>query len=106
VDLSKYDLIFLCSPTWWFRPAPPLFSFVENHDFKGKPVFLLMTGNSRLTEERTDKFRILLEEKNGKFLDKLFIQRGRIFWQKSPEQVYKEVRVALNQRLDMWAGHK
>ena len=39
VDLSKYDLIILCSPTWWFRPAPPLWSFVENHNFAGKPVF-------------------------------------------------------------------
>jgi flavodoxin len=37
VVLSQYDLIFLCSPTWWFRPAPPLWSFVESHDFVGKP---------------------------------------------------------------------
>ncbi len=83
-----------------------MFSFVETHDFGGKPVFLLMTGNSRLTEERTDKFRVLLELKKGRFLDKLFIRRGRIFWQKSPEQVYEEVRAALEARQDMWAGHK
>ncbi len=102
VDLSKYDLIFLCSPTWWFRPAPPLWSFVENHDFAGKPVFLLMTGNSRLTEERTGKFKTLVEKKNGKYLDKLFVQRGRIYWQKTPDQVYKEVRIALKDRQDMW----
>ena len=106
IDLSRYDLILLCSPTWWFRPAPPLWSFVENHDFAGKSIFLLMTGNSRLTEERTGKFSTLVEQKNGKFLDKLFIQRGRIYWQKSPEEVYKEVRVALNNRQDMWTGIK
>ncbi|MCK5312166.1 MAG: hypothetical protein KAJ62_08650 [Desulfobacteraceae bacterium] len=106
IDLSRYDLILLCSPTWWFRPAPPLWSFVENHDFAGKSVFLLMTGNSRLTEERTGKFSTLVEEKNGKFLDKLFIQRGRIYWQKSPEEVYKEVRVAFKNRQDMWTGTK
>ncbi len=102
VDISRYDLIFLCSPTWWFRPAPPLWSFVENHDFAGKSVFLLMTGNSRLTEERTGKFKTLVEQKNGKYLDKLFIQRGRIYWQKSPDQIYKEIRTALKNRQDIW----
>lgn len=102
VNLSDYDLIFLCSPTWWFRPAPPLWSFVENHDFAEKSVFLLMTGNSRLTEERTEKFRTLVEQKNGNYIDKLFIQRGRIYWQKSPEQIYKEVRTALKNRQNMW----
>jgi len=102
VNLSDYDLIFLCSPTWWFRPAPPLWSFVENHDFAGKSVFLLMTGNSRLTEERTGKFRTLVEQKNGKYIDKLFIRRGRIYWQKSPNQIYKEIRTALKDRQNLW----
>jgi amidase len=39
----------------WWTP----WSFVENHDFAGKPVFLLMTGNSRLKEELIDKFAII-----------------------------------------------
>ena len=82
VDLSHYDMIFLCSPTWWFRPAVPLWSFVMNHDFAGKPVFLLLTGNSRLKEELIDKFGKLVEKKNGRFLGKLFFRRGRIYWQK------------------------
>jgi len=102
VDLSRYDLIFLCSPTWWFRPAPPLWSFVENHDFAGKQVFLLMTGNSRLKDELTGKFGTLVEDKNGKFMETLFIQRGRIFWQKTPSEVNKEVRDALEARQSMW----
>ena len=102
VDLNDYDLIFLCSPTWWFRPAIPLWSFVETHDFKGKPVFLIMTGNSRKTDERTGKFATLVKQKNGNFLDVLFVRRGRIYWQKSPEQVNDEVRNALKERKDMW----
>ena len=102
VDLSQYDLIFLCSPTWWFRPAPPLWSFVENHNFAGKPVFLLMTGNSRLKEELISKFGTLVEEKNGKFLGLLFIRRGRIYWQKTPDEVNEEVREALDARQRMW----
>lgn len=102
VDMSNYDLIFLCSPTWWYRPAVPLWSFVENHDFKGKQVFLMMTGNSRMKEDRTGKFGTLVEEKNGKFLDVLFIQRGRIYWQKKPEEVNTEVLEALKTRREVW----
>ncbi len=102
VELEKYDLIFLCSPTWWYRPAIPLFSFVENHDFGNKPVFLIMTGNSRKTDEKTGKFEELVKEKNGDLLDVLFVQRGRIYWQKTPEQVNGEVIVALKDRGDLW----
>jgi len=102
VNLNHYDLIFLCSPTWWYKPAVPLFSFVENHDFVGKSVFLIMTGNSRKTDEKTGKFETLVEEKNGNLLDVLFIRRGRIYWQKTPEQVNKEVIDALKERKEMW----
>ena len=95
-------MIFLCSPIWWFRPAVPLWSFVENHDLAGKSVFLLLTGNSRLKEELINKFSILVEEKNGKFLGKLFIRRGRIYWQKTPDEVNEEVREALGTILRLW----
>jgi flavodoxin len=102
VDLSRYDMIFLCSPIWWFRPAVPLWSFVENHDFAGKPVFLLTTGNSRLKEALIEKFSTLVQEKKGKFLGTLFIRRGRIYWQKTPDEVNKEVRDALDASQRMW----
>ena len=102
VDLKKYDLIFLCSPTWWYRPAIPLFSFVENHEFSNKSVFLIMTGNSRKTDEKTGKFEALVKEKNGNLLDVLFVRRGRIYWQKTPEEVNSEVMNALNNREVIW----
>ena len=102
VNLANYDLIVLCTPTWWYRPAIPMFSFVEKHDFEGRPVFLMMTGNSRKTDEKTGKFEKLVKEKNGKLLDVLFVQRGRIYWQKTPEEVNNEVLQALEQRSDLW----
>ncbi len=102
VDLSKYDLIFLCSPTWWFRPAVPLWAFVENHDFADKPVFLTMTGNSRYKTELTDKFATLVSRQNGELLDTLFIRRGRIYWQKTPAEVSLEMKNALQERKHLW----
>jgi len=102
IDLSRYDLIVLSSPTWWFRPAVPLWSFVENHNFSGKPVFLMMTGNSRYKEQLTAKFAALVGKQNGKFLDMLFIRRGRIFWQKTPDEVNQEIQQALEDGKDLW----
>jgi len=83
-----------------------MFSFVENHDFAGKPVFLIMTGNSRKTDEKTGMFEKLVKEKNGNLLDVLFIQRGRIYWQKTPKQVNNEVLEALKDRKELWEEEK
>ncbi len=101
VNLNDYEFIFLCSPTWWYRPAIPMWSFVENHDFANKSVFLIMTGNSRKKDEKTDKFKVLVENRNGNLLDILFVRRGRVFWQKTPEQLNKEVIEAIKKRSDI-----
>ena len=95
VDLSSYDLIVLCSPTWWFRPAPPLWSFVENHNFSGASIFLIMTGNSRYKKYFIDQFANQLASKNGNFIDLLFIRRGRFLWQKNSYEVNREVQLGL-----------
>ncbi len=102
VDLASYDLVVLCSPTWWFRPAVPLWAFVEKHDFGGTSVFLLMTGNSRLKDEYTQEFAALVAERGGTFLDNLFVRRGRFMWQKSSATVAAEVRRALESREELW----
>lgn len=102
VDLARYDLLVLCSPTWWFRPAVPLWSFVENHDFTGKSVFLLMTGNSRMKASLTSEFGDLVEKKGGRFLQWLFVRRGRIYWQKTPAEIRAEVRRGLRARRALW----
>jgi flavodoxin len=104
VDLTSYDLVVLCSPTWWFRPAVPVWAFVQNHEFDGTRVFLLMTGNSRLKDEYTEEFAALLAERGGVFLDNLFVRRGRFMWQKSSMAVAAEVRRALESRESMWPG--
>ena len=60
VDMSQYNLIFLGSPIWWYRPAVPLWAFVDRNDFKGKPVVLFNTFNSKFKAKYIDKFISLL----------------------------------------------
>ena len=37
-DISKYDVIFLGTPVWWYTATPVLKSFVEKNNFKGKVI--------------------------------------------------------------------
>ncbi len=62
----------------------------------------MMTGNSRYKEELTEKFAALVAKRNGNYLDMLFIRRGRIYWQKTPDEVNQEVREALDNRRTQW----
>lgn len=44
VDISKYDTIFLGFPTWGMQLPPPLKSFLNDYDFKGKTVIPFNTN--------------------------------------------------------------
>ena len=65
VDMGKYRLVFIGSPIWWYRPAPPLWTFVEKNDFKEKNVILFNTFNSRFKSEEIEKFQEAIEKKGG-----------------------------------------
>lgn len=43
-DLSKYDVLFLGAPTWYYSYAPALRVFIEKHDLFGKKVFTFTTS--------------------------------------------------------------
>jgi len=101
VDLERYELVVLASPTWWYRPAVPLWAFVEQTDFAGRPAFLLMTGNSRYEVEHVERFGDLVAEKNGHLVGHHFIERGRVYWQKPDEVVGAEVRAALDDQPEL-----
>jgi len=51
VDMRKYRLIFIGSPIWWYRPAPPLWTFVEKNEFKEKKVVIFnpLSAHKKLT---------------------------------------------------------
>jgi flavodoxin len=102
VDMSKYRLVFLGSPIWWYRPAPPLWAFVENNDFQGKNVVLFNTFNSRFKVEEVEAFQRKIEEKGGRLIDHLFIRRGRVYYQKSGRQLIQEVQTLLDEKTKEW----
>ena len=102
VDMKKYNLIFLGSPIWWFRPAPPLWTFVLKNNFKGKNVVLFNTFNSRFKNEEIEEFKELVTKKEGLFIDHVYVKRGRVYYQKSGETLMKEAGEVVEEKLNTW----
>lgn len=92
IDLAPTRRVFLVSPTWIFRPATPLWAYVEQVDLTGKEVVLVTTGNSRFEQVEIDAFGRRVEARGGRLLRHIFLRRGRIFWQKSRGELLQETQ--------------
>lgn len=44
VDIAGYDRIIIGTPTWWYRMAPAVLSFLSGNDFSGKTIVPFMTN--------------------------------------------------------------
>ncbi len=102
VDMAKYNLVFLGAPIWWFRPAPPLWTLVDKNDFSGKNVVLFNTFNSRFKSEEIDYFGQKIKEKGGRFIDHIYVKRGRVYHQMSGEQLIEESREIVDEKVQGW----
>jgi len=98
VDMSGYDLIFLGAPIWWYRPAVPMWTFVEKNSFKGKKVVFFSTFNSKFKPEYMKKFKQLIEKQGGELLDHIHVRRGRWYAQMSREELLKAFGALLDRR--------
>ncbi len=96
IDMSQYNLIFLGSPIWWYRPAVPLWTFVEKNNFKDKTIVLFNTFNSRFKSEYIEKFINLVKKKGGHFLDHIYVRRGRWHSQLSREELLEKFNKILD----------
>jgi flavodoxin len=92
IDLAPARRVYLVAPTWLFRPAPPLWAYVEQADLANKEVVLVMTGNSRFEQEHVDAFAERVKARGGRLSRQLFLRRGRVYWQMSREELLSETR--------------
>lgn len=92
IEIASARRVYLVSPTWLFRPAPPLWSYVEHTDLAGKEVVLVITGNSRYERDQIDAFGAHVALRGGRLARHVFLRRGRVFWQMSREELLHETR--------------
>ncbi|MEL9940241.1 MAG: flavodoxin [Ignisphaera sp.] len=54
-NIEQYDIVFVGSPNWWGTIAPPVASFLANHNLSGKTIAPFIThgggGKGRSIEE-------------------------------------------------------
>ncbi|MGL6197012.1 MAG: flavodoxin [Thermoguttaceae bacterium] len=43
INLNNYDMILIGSPVWWYTIAPPIMTFLSQHDFSGKTIAPFVT---------------------------------------------------------------
>ena len=98
VDVTPYNLIFLGSPIWWYRPSVPLWTFVGKNDFQGKNVVLFNTFNSKFKNKYIQEFQQLLESRGGILADHIYVRRGRVINQLSETELIQEINLLLEDR--------
>lgn len=94
VDLHSVQRVYLVSPTWLFRPATPLWAYVEQTDLTGKEVVLFTTGNSRFEQAEIEAFAKRVEAHGGQLIRHVFLRRGRIYWQMSRDELLDAARLS------------
>jgi hypothetical protein len=75
---------------------------VEKNNFQGKAVVLFNTFNSRFKSEQIHEFQQLINTRGGRFLDHLFVRRGRIFNQISGNELIRRIQGLLNTKDINW----
>ena len=95
IDLSRYDTIFIGAPIWLYSPAPPVFEFVRQNDFKGKKVILFNSLNSKFEQKYIDEFSRLVAQSGGTLIKHIAIVRGRMTRQMRTEDFLEAVEKEL-----------
>jgi len=76
LDLSKYDPIYVGTPIWFSTYAPPVRTFLQSYDFKGKTVALFCTHG----QGNPATFTYLKDAKTAvpeiKYFDEVFAFKG------------------------------
>jgi len=96
VALSQYETVFIGTPIWLYSPAPAVWQFIECNDFTGKNVVLFTTHNGRFKQEYIDECKAKIEAKNGYFVKHMYVDRGKMLRQISPEILLEQTRNELN----------
>ncbi len=77
IDISKYDVICIGFPVWWYREPSIIDTFLESHDFAGKKIVPFATsGGSSISgaEENMKKLAPDAVFLPGKLLNRIDVE--------------------------------
>jgi len=102
IDLNRYRFIFLGSPIWWYRPAVPLWTFVDKNNFQIQNIILFNTFNSRFKDKQIYEFSDLVKSKGGNLADHIFIRRGRWYNQLDKKGLVEQIHTLIKSKETQW----
>lgn len=77
VDLRPYDVIFLGSPLWYWRPSAFIYAFVRDHDLSNKRVILFYTYEGGASGALEKEWSDLVVARGGRVVDIIAVNRKK-----------------------------
>jgi len=74
VDLSRYRLIFICSPVWGMKLAPAITTFLDTADFADKKIVLAAVASGRMKSSTFEQCGRLIQTKGGEVVGTIFLK--------------------------------
>jgi hypothetical protein len=59
--------VIIASPTWLKTLSSPARTFIQQHDFRGKDVYIVLTYNGKARDDIDAKLRELISPRGGTF---------------------------------------
>ena len=78
IDMSKYDIVFIGYPIWWYTYPQVILTFFDNYDLTGKTIVPFVTHGGSGMSGTEDDMREYLSDKDVTVLDGLAVSRNDI----------------------------
>ena len=103
VNLSKYRLLFLGSPIWYWHPTAFIYNFIESNDLKGKRVVLFYTFQGGLAADALDEWKARVAGRGGSVVDVIGIDRDKF---KTGDALRLEIQSQVETRIKTWENKR
>ncbi len=77
-DTHSYDLVFIGTPVWAFKPTPAINAFISKADFKNKKVILFVTMGSAGDKSAINAMSDAIKLKGGEIINSFAIRTGGV----------------------------
>ena len=67
VDIASHNPVIVASPTWLKTISSPARTFIQQHDFKGKDVYVVQTYNSKIRDDIDAKLTEIIAPRGGSY---------------------------------------
>ena len=67
VDIASHNPVIIASPTWLKTISSPARTFIQQHDFKGKDVYIVLTNNGKARDDIEAKLTEMISPRGGAY---------------------------------------